>query len=204
MYPEDRVLVAYVPDPTDFEIVRRERWYRIPKQNAPKGVHSEYFAFYFGSHFEAKKWAVHYYARQQGHELVKRRSLFPDQPEHRHADDLYYKIQLGPLQKLDRPIISLRWRRLTFLHTTWDRFQDATEINDLLVDGGEYIDRLFAALKERGLRVERNYRVQEPEASYELPMVVTKGGRRIEIDLSDLPESDDELALLVEEIVTGD
>ena len=44
MYPEDRVLVAYVPSPEDFDIVRREGWYRIPQRFAPKGLHAEYLA----------------------------------------------------------------------------------------------------------------------------------------------------------------
>jgi hypothetical protein len=54
---------------------------------------------------------------------------------------LYYKVQLGPVQQLERPIVSLRWRRITFIHTTWDRLHDAREINDLLVEGGSYAAR---------------------------------------------------------------
>ena len=65
---------------------------------------------------------------------------------YKRQDDIYYKVQLGPLQRLAQPIVSLRWRRLTFVHTTWDRFQDATEINDLFIEGGPYVDRLYACL----------------------------------------------------------
>lgn len=63
----------------------------------------------------------------------------PEQEDHPRAQDLYYKIVLGSLQRLEEPILSLRWRRITFMHTTWDRFQDAREINDLFVEGGEYV-----------------------------------------------------------------
>ena len=85
------------------------------------------------------------------------------------------------MQRLERPIISLRWRRITFIHTTWDRFLDATEINDLFVEGGEYVDRLYAALKERGIQAERQYRVEEPSVVYEVPLSVLCANGRIDI-----------------------
>ncbi|MBK6327175.1 MAG: hypothetical protein KA362_13655 [Chloroflexi bacterium] len=115
---------------------------------APKGLFAEYFAFYFGQAFGPQKWAVHTYARRLGHELMTRRDLLPDEPNHPRADTLYYKVQLGPVQQLERPIISLHWHRVTFIHTTWDRFQSAVELNDLFVDGDAYVDRSFAVLKE--------------------------------------------------------
>ncbi len=149
MYPEDRVLVAYVPRPDDFARIEREGWYRIPLDFAPKGLYAEYFAFYFGRSFGDAKWAIHYYASTLGQELFRRRDLLPDEPDHPRADKIYYKVQLGPLQRLERPIISLRWRRITFIHTTWDRFQDAREINDLFVEGEPYVDRRFAILREQ-------------------------------------------------------
>jgi hypothetical protein len=194
MYPEDRVLVAYVPSPEDFDIVRREGWYRIPQRFAPKGLHAEYLAFYFGSKFGEEKWAIHYYARSAGHELARRRDLLPDQPDHPHADDIYYKVQLEPLHKLAQPIVSLRWRRVTFIHTTWDRFQDATEINDLFIEGGPYVDRLYATLKERGIRAERDYRVSEDAPEYVVALSVPTRDGRVDVAYGDLP--DDEGAVL--------
>ncbi|MBP6786900.1 MAG: hypothetical protein KA170_04875 [Candidatus Promineofilum sp.] len=201
MYPEDRVLVAYVPQPSDFEIIRRDGWYRIPQRFAPKGVHAEYLAFYFGSKFGGEKWAVHYYAPREGHELVRRRDLLPDQPGHPRADDIYYKVQLGPLQKLSQPIVSLRWRRVTFLHTTWDRFQDATEINDLFIEGGPYVDRLYATLKERGIYADRNYHVDEQEADHVVALSVPTRDGRVDVPFGDLPASDKALLALAEALV---
>ena len=168
MYPEDRVLVAYVPRPEDFELIRLERWYRVPQRHAPKGLYAEYFAFYFGRHFGSQKWAIYYYARKLGHELVTRKDLFPDQTDHSRVDEPYYKVQLGPILSREHPILSLRWRRVTFIHTTWDRFEDAREINDLFVEGGQYVDRLYATLKEQGIQAERNYRVSEPGTAYDI------------------------------------
>jgi hypothetical protein len=201
MYPEDRVLVAYVPSPEDFEIVCREGWYRIPQRFAPKGLHAEYLAFYFGGKFGEEKWAIHYYARRAGHELARRRDLLPDQPDHPRADDIYYKVQLGPLQKLAQPIVSLRWRRVTFIHTTWDRFQDATEINDLFIEGGPYVDRLYATLKERGIHPERDYRVAEESPDYVVALSVPTRDGRVDVPYGDLPEGEADVLSLADALV---
>jgi hypothetical protein len=200
MYPEDRVLVAYVPRKSDFEIVKSEQWYRIPEKHAPKGIHAEYLAFYFGRNFGQQKWAIHYYASRRGLELVRRIDLFPEQWDHPRAQEPYYKIILGPLQRLEEPILSLRWRRITFMHTTWDRFQDAREINDLFIVGDKYVDRLYAALKERGIQPERRYRVEEPGASYEVELAVFTRDGRIDIRGKKLPNSDDEVSVLADQI----
>ena len=197
MYPEDRVLVAYLPEPDDFVLAQQEHWYRIPQATAPKGLYAEYFAFYFGRRFGARKWAIHYYARRLGHELATRQILFPGEPDHPRAGDFYYKVQLGPLQQLETPIVSLRWRRVTFIHTTWDRFLDATEINDLFVEGGEYVDRLYATLKETGLRPERNYIVREGAQEYEVPLAVPCQQGEVTVTSEELPATDVELANLV-------
>jgi hypothetical protein len=187
MYPEDRVLVAYVPEPADFARIEQVGWYRIPVRYAPKGLHAEYIAFYFGNRFHEKKWAIHYYAANMGHELTTRLSLIPSEPDHERAGDLYYKVQLGPLIRREEPIVSLRWRRVTFIHTTWDRFQDAAEINDLFVQGDPYVDRIYATLKERGIQAERNYRVNEPQADYLIPLAVPCRNGLVEVPPDRLP-----------------
>jgi hypothetical protein len=189
MFPEDRVLIAYVPEPADFARVKDECWYRVPEKHAPKGLHAEYYAFYFGRKFGDQKWAIHNYAKQSGFELARRVDLLPDQPDHPRAEALYYRVALGPLQTLAQPIVSLRWRRISFMHTTWDRFQEAREINDLLLNGGEYVDRLFATLKERGINARRNYEVKEPGATYKVPLAVLSSEGRIELYEGDAPGS---------------
>jgi hypothetical protein len=166
MLPDDRVLVAVMNRPKDFEVARDEGWYRVPEKRAPRSLFFEYVAFYFTGAFGDEKWAVHYYARRLGHELVTRRTLLPDEPDHPRAGDLYYKLQLGPLQRREPPIVSLRWRRIAFIHTTWDRFEAAEEINDLFVEGGEYVDRLYHALREVGLAAERRYPVRDAGVEY--------------------------------------
>ncbi len=151
-----------MPHPRDFEIARERGWYRLPAKRLPRGLFFEYIAFYFTAAFGPEKWAIHYYARLLGHELVTRRDLLPDEADHPRADERYYKLQLGPLQRREPPIVSRRWRRIAFIHTTWDRFQAAQEIRDLFVAGEGFVDRLYHALREDDLPPERRYRVHTP------------------------------------------
>jgi hypothetical protein len=150
----------------DLEIARDEGWYRVPHSGASRGVYFEYVAFYLTAPFGEEKWAVHYYARRLGHELVTRGELLPDEPHHPRAGEFYYKLQLGPLLKRDPPIVSRRWRRISFIHTTWDRFEAAEEINDLFSEGDQFVDRLYHALRESNLGPEREYPIREGGADY--------------------------------------
>jgi hypothetical protein len=60
----------------------------------------------------------------------------------------------------------LRWRRISFIHSTWDRFQVAEEINDLFVQGDQFVDRLYHALRESDLVPERQFPVRESGVEY--------------------------------------
>jgi hypothetical protein len=183
MHPEDRVLVAVMTRPKDLEAAQDAGWYRVPEKKAPRGVFFEYIAFYFTAAFGEQGYAVHYYARRLGHELVTRRDLLPEEPDHPQAEEPYYKLQLGPLQKREPPIVSRRWRRITFIHTTWDRFEAAEEINDLFAEGGEFVDRLYHALRDAGLYPERYYPVKESDVEYVASLAVPCRGGVLVVDV---------------------
>lgn len=160
----DRVLIGVMPSPADFEIARDAGWYRVPTRHAPPSVaDTAVLAFYFTAAFHDEKWAIHWYAEVRGYELARRRELLPEQPAHPHAEETYYKLQLGPLLRREPAIPSLRWRRITFLETTWDRFNAAEEINDLYMSGA---DGLYVTLKESGFFPEREYLIREEELTY--------------------------------------
>jgi hypothetical protein len=145
--PDARVLVCLLNKPRDLEIARWDHWYRIPVKHAPTDYLADIIAFYLTSAFGDERWAIHEYAEVRGHELVKRIDLFPDQPDHLHANDLYYKMQLGPLQRLPRPIPSLKWRRIAFIQTTGDRFLNALEVSEL-VEGKLSGDRFVQLMED--------------------------------------------------------
>jgi len=152
----DLVLVAILKDKRDLEIARVLGWYRIPLKTAPKTVAVDWLAFYQTAKFGDEKWAINFVAPVLGHELTTRAELLRTQPDHPRADEQYYKIQIGPLERLPRPIPSRKWRRITFLYTTGEHLLAAEELNDLIVQSAER-ELLWKALRERGLRAERQY-----------------------------------------------
>ncbi len=130
--------------------------HRIPLKNAPKTVAVDWLAFYQTAKFGDEKWAINFVAPVLGHELATRAELLRTQPDHPRADEQYYKIQIGPLERLPRPIPSRKWRRLTFLYTTGEHLLAAEELNDLIVQSAER-ELLWKALRERGLVAEKQY-----------------------------------------------
>lgn len=145
------ILVAIVPTKRDMEIIRLLGWYRIPLRFAPKVIDVDYLAFYQPGQFgEGHRWCIETYAAMRGHELTTRAELFRDEPDHPRVSEEYYKIQLGELCRLERPILAGRWRRLTFLYTTGELFSRAQSIDDLVVRSEER-EVLWRSLRERAL-----------------------------------------------------
>lgn len=135
IYPDDRVLVAVMNKPRDWQRVQDERWYRLPVKHAPAmAPNFDWLAFYFTQAFDSDKWAIHYYAPVLGHELLTRRDLIPAEPDHKRASEWYYKLSLGEIYHKLPPIVAERRRRITFIVTTGDRFEAATEIGELQRD----------------------------------------------------------------------
>ena len=148
--PEDLVLVAVMTDPRDLEIARVLGWYRIPVVSAPKTLRVDWIAFYLTSAFGKEKWSIRYLARVRGHELVRRCELLRDESDHLRADEPYFKIQLGPLLQLPKPIPSQRWRRFSFLYTTGEQLERAHEIKDLRVPSSRTRDLMLRERSEKG------------------------------------------------------
>lgn len=137
MNADDRVLVAVMNNRRDWDIAQSERWYRLPVRHAPPGAPDfDWLAFYFTRVFDADRWAIHYYAAVEGHELVTRRDLVPAEPDHPRACQWYFKLQLGPIRHKLHPIAGSRYRRVTFIVTTGDRFMAAGDISELLLPSG--------------------------------------------------------------------
>jgi hypothetical protein len=201
MHPEDRVLVAIMNNRRDFDRVTDQGWYRIPVKHAPPATQeAEILAFYFTKAFGEERWAIHWYAPVRGHELVRRRELLPKEPDHPRADQVYYKLQLGPLEQLEPPIISLRWRRITFIETTWDRFQMAQEINELYASGA---DGLFVTLKEMGLVPEREFPVRKADVEYVVDLAIPCRDGTLAIALDDRPAPDTALSFSSGDVPAG-
>jgi hypothetical protein len=184
-HASDRVLVAIMNNRRAFEIARDEGWYRIPQKHAPQSTtEAVVLALYFTKVFGDEKWSIRWYGPVRGHELVRRRDLLPDEPDHPRADEVYYKLQLGPLMQLEHPISSLRWRRIAFIETTWDRFTAAEEVNDLYASGA---DGLFVTLKDAGFYPEREFLVREGGVKYVADLAIPCRTGTVTIAVGDHP-----------------
>ncbi len=166
-----RVLVVVMNNLRDFALARDAGWYRIPLARAPRLVAADYLAFYQTRVFGDEAWSVHHYAPVRGYRVVTRVELLPDEPNHPRAKDRYYKVEIGPLQRLERPIPSRRLRRITFIPTTLSRLLKAQEINDLWM-GNPLQEQLWAELKAQSIEAEREYTVREAGGEYQVPFAV--------------------------------
>lgn len=160
--PTSLILVAIMNDPRDLEIARLLGWYRIPLRSAPKVIAVDYMAFYQTAAFGEDKWRIQYVAQVNGHELTTRRELLRDEPDHPHAGQEYYKVQLGRLLPLPEPVLADKWRRITFLYTTGEYLSRARTVNDLIVESDER-QLLWQALRERASQSQVYQAAEIPE-----------------------------------------
>lgn len=160
--PSSLVLVCLLPSPRDLEIARLLGWYRIPLRTAPKVVAVDYLAFYQPASFGERSGQVEFIAEVKGHELTTRAELLKDEPHHPRANEEYYKIQIGALEKLKEPVKTDKWRRLTFLYSTGECLLNAKTLNDLVVEGEER-NLLWKSLRERAEQGQA-YKTDMPEA----------------------------------------
>ena len=160
--PTDLILVCVLPGPRDLEIARLLGWYHIPFRTAPKVVAVDALAFYQPGNFGESGGRIEFLAPVPGYELTTRAELLRDEPGHPRAGEEYFKIQLGPLEKLTHPIIAEKWKRLTFLYTTGEYLMKAKTLNDLVVQSDER-QLLWQSLRERAAN-EQEYKADLPEA----------------------------------------
>jgi len=150
--PSALILVGILPERRDLKIARLLGWYRIPLRTAPKIVSVDVVAFYQTAAFGRKhQWCIESFAEVRGVEMTTRRELLKDEMNHPHAGEEYYKLSLGPVQLMGRPILAGRWKRITFLYTTGEYFYRAKTINDLVVKNEER-EQLWHSLRERALQ----------------------------------------------------
>ena len=180
--PMSLILVAIIPTPEDLQLARVLGWYRIPVRSAPRILNVDYLAFYQPGSFKGRQCRVEYLAPVLGHELSTRAALLQDQLNHPRAEEEYYKIQLGPIQKLDQPISAGNWKRFTFLYTTGEYFQEAKTLTDLTVCPSERRS-LWRTLRER-VNTHTSF-VEEWDFPNDLPLDILSGLLGIPLDQLD-------------------
>ncbi|MBK9273059.1 MAG: DUF559 domain-containing protein [Flavobacteriales bacterium] len=171
--PANTALVAIVPSKRDWNLVREQRWYRIPKRTAPAMVKDgsiTHLAFYFPSEFGEERYSIRWYAKVEGITLRKRKELL-DEPQHRNAEQDYYVLAVAELRMLPNPIHSRKPRRLLFVPTTVAKLLTAPEINFIFNDS-PLENLLWERLMERGIPSERQYEVVVGPARFKLDFAV--------------------------------
>jgi hypothetical protein len=156
------VLVAVVNNMDDFHRAASAGWYRIPQRTAPRRLGADYLAFYQTGVFKEQDQAqsITYYAPTRRYRLLTRRELLPEEADHPRANDYYFRVEIGPLQRLERPIPSAKFHRVTFIHTTLDRLLTAQDVNELFLKDDPF-ETLWHALREHQLRPLKNRLVNE-------------------------------------------
>lgn len=166
-------LVALVPSRRDWNLIREQGWYRIPKRTAPAMVKDgsiTHLAFYFPSEFGEEKYSIRWYAKVEGITLRKRKELI-DEPQHRNAEQDYYVLAVAELRMLPNPIHSRKPRRLLFVPTTVAKLLTAPEIN-FIFNNSPLENLLWERLMERGIPSERQYEVVVGPARFKLDFAV--------------------------------
>lgn len=185
MTTRGEVLVAILNNLLDFAVARDQHWYRIPVSSVHKWLRGrwppQWLAFYQTKAFGDEAHAVNYYARVLDVRQRTRWQLFPDQPRDEKSQRSYYQLILEPLRRLYKPILSRRWRRIVFIPTTWEKFSQAAEINDLY-DESPLEDRLWAALKRQHIPAERQEFVQVKDRSYALDFAIYCATGKIDVE----------------------
>jgi very-short-patch-repair endonuclease len=174
-------LVAVVKNKRDLRVLKENGWYRVPVETTPKRWPPRWIGFFQGVQW-GQKCGINYYAPVERIQRASRRELFPNEIPSR-TDRLYNQVFLGPLRKLESPLLCRRPRVIVFIATTWQKFATAHEINDLY-DDSPLEDQLWAELKRLGIPVERQWRVEANRRHYYLDFALfcRKGKVDIETD----------------------
>lgn len=181
MIKDKKVLVAIVNNRRDFEIAKEKHWYRIPVKRTPKKWKADFLAFYQTKVFKKERWAINYYAEIRGFEKLKRVELLPEEKNHPRALEDYYKIKIGELMVLPKPVVSRRWRRITFIHTSLGRLEKAEEINDLFMEN-PLEEKLLYELKKKKIEAERQYLTGEGKERYYLDFAIFCRKGKIDVE----------------------
>ncbi|MBI4450006.1 DUF559 domain-containing protein [Candidatus Uhrbacteria bacterium] len=163
------VLVGVLKGLRDLELLRKERWYRIPAAAAPTRPYT-YLAFYQPAAFGVRGKSIRYYARVLSRHTVPRRRLLPDESEHPRASEQYIQLRIGALHTLRRPIRNIVPRRVTFGFTTLHRLRTARDLLQL------YQVAPIEQMVEDGLRRAGIRAIAQ--------RVVVSGGRRCRLDFA--------------------
>jgi hypothetical protein len=176
-------LVAVVRQDVDLERFRSELWYRIPERVLGHAIAANTFeqtgilALYQSSSITTGlPGGIELWGEIDRVEKRSRREILPAEQEHPAAEEEYRLVRVRTVERLDRPIISRRRRRFSFLRTTRARLFAAEDINDLIV-GSRVEEKLWESLKDLG--AERRCFIEAGNAVMEVDFALFNGERQL-------------------------
>lgn len=187
MSKKGEVLVAIVNNKNDFAEVKENLWYRVPVSSANKWLKDSFppkwLALYQTKIFGEEAFCVNYYAKVIEYKKVFRYEIFPSEPKNNKTNNEYYQIFIEPLKPLDRPIFSLRRRRIIFIPTTFEKLMSAEQINDLY-DESPLEDAMWLELKNLEVFAERQefFEINKREYALDFSVYCIDGKIDIETD----------------------
>jgi len=182
--PQKDTLIALLKEKRDLGIARRELWYRIPVKSAPTMVKTgkiKYLALYQPGVFKDAAFQIKWYGRVKKITVAKRKELLPHEPFHPNADEDYYKVEFEELFELSQPIFSRRRRRVLFITTTYPRFINARELNNVFYES-PLEETFWQALQAENITAERQYMVEAEEDLFFLDFAIFSKQRNIDVE----------------------
>jgi len=184
---KEELLVGIVNRVSDFKIIKNQHWYRIPADKAEKHLKRrwppKWIAFYYTTRIKEYSQMIINYARITDITKATREELFPFEKKTYKAHRNYYKISFEKLLTLPKPILCQRKRVIIFIKTTYKKFMNAVEMNDLF-DDSILENRLWDEFKKNRISAERQEVVKVDDNFYFLDFAIhcKKGKLDIETD----------------------
>ncbi|MCJ7648561.1 MAG: endonuclease domain-containing protein [Candidatus Lokiarchaeota archaeon] len=184
---KEELLVGIVNRVSDFKIIKNQHWYRIPIDKAEKHLKRrwppKWIAFYYTTKIKDYSQTIINYAQITDITKASRKELFPFEKKTHKAHRNYYKISFERLLTLPKPILSQRKRVIIFIQTTYKKFMNAVEINDLF-DDSNLENKLWAEFKKNRISAERQEVVKVDDNFYFLDFAIhcKKGKLDVETD----------------------
>ena len=164
------VLVGVLKNKRDLNILLTENWYRMPVARAPRRPF-HYLAFYQPAIFGRRGKRIQYYARVLNCQTFKRSDLLPEESGHPRAGDYYFRVRVGKIKKLSRPIRNIIPRRVSFGFTTLNCLLKSKDVLQLYnIAPTEQI--IEDGLKRAGIKAIAQYYVLSGQKRHRLDFAV--------------------------------
>lgn len=176
------VLVAVLKNRRDFDVLTKERWYRIPVSHLPARKF-KYLAFYQPVSFGRRGKRILYYAKVLNYQIAKRKNLLPKEAGHPRAENFYLRVRVGKIKKLPHPVKNIMPRRVSFGFTALDILLKSKNILELY-DIAPTEKILEEGLKRAGIKIIPQFNVRCGDKLFRLDFAIfcKKGSIAVECD----------------------